>query len=132
MGLVVLTMRSGDGQIFGAMGAGASAFVGKDATRKEVLSAARHAAVSPRTFLCSNLAGAMMRRSPDDRPRLSEREQEVLSPLAEGLRTAPIAVRLYMNQPTAKHHIEQTHQTPGPTQRPTPRLTAPRIKLTTH
>src|SRR3546814_10482016 len=41
MGLVVLTMHSGDDQIFAAMEAGASAFVGKNAHSKEVLSAAR-------------------------------------------------------------------------------------------
>ena len=43
-------MYAGDEQLFAAMEAGASAFVGKDATATEVVSAARHAAVSPRTF----------------------------------------------------------------------------------
>lgn len=99
MGLVVLTMHSGDDQIFAAMEAGASAFVGKEAPSKEVVSAAKHSAVSPRTFLCSSLAGAMMRRASDDRPRLSEREQEVLTLLAEGLGTAAIAGQLYMSEP---------------------------------
>ena len=47
VGLVVLTMHSGDDQIFAAMEAGASAFVGKDAPSTEVVKAARHAAVSP-------------------------------------------------------------------------------------
>src|SRR5690606_5222257 len=55
LGLVVLTMHSGDDHIFAAMEAGASAFVGKDAPSREVVSAARHSAVSPRTFLCSGL-----------------------------------------------------------------------------
>ena len=40
-------MHSGDDQIFAAMEAGASAFVGKDAPSTEVVRAARHAAVSP-------------------------------------------------------------------------------------
>src|SRR3546814_9844328 len=56
MGLVVLTMHSGDDQIFAAFEACASSFVGKDAPRTEVFSAARHAAISPRPFLCPNLA----------------------------------------------------------------------------
>ena len=56
-GLVVLTMHSGDEQIFAAMQAGASGFVGKDAPATEVVKAARHAAVSPRAFICAGLAG---------------------------------------------------------------------------
>ena len=52
-GLVVLTMHSGDEQIFAAMEAGASGFVGKDAPSSEVVRAARHAAVSPRAFVGS-------------------------------------------------------------------------------
>ena len=62
-GLVVLTMHSGDDQIFAAMEAGASGFVGKDAPATEVINAARHAAVAPRTFLCAGLGAAMMRRA---------------------------------------------------------------------
>src|SRR5262249_31180266 len=42
VGLVVLTMYAGDEQIFAAMDAGASAFVGKDAPSTEVVAAARH------------------------------------------------------------------------------------------
>ncbi len=57
-GLVVLTMHSGDDQIFAAMEAGASGFVGKDAPSGEVVRAARHAAVSPRSFVCAGLAQA--------------------------------------------------------------------------
>ena len=63
IGLVVVTMHSGDEQIFAAMEAGASAFVGKDAPSAEVVKAARHAVVSPRSFLCAGLVGAMMRRA---------------------------------------------------------------------
>ena len=62
-GLVVLTMHAGDEQIFAAMEAGASAFVGKDSKASEVVSAAKHAAVAPRTFLCAGLSAAMVRRA---------------------------------------------------------------------
>ena len=57
-GLVVLTMHAGDDQIFAAMEAGASGFVGKDAPSGEVIRAARHAAVAPRSFVCSRLGPA--------------------------------------------------------------------------
>ena len=55
LGLVVLTMHAGDDQIFAAMEAGASGFVGKDAPAGEVVRATVHAAASPRTFVCSGL-----------------------------------------------------------------------------
>ncbi len=129
VGLVVLTMHSGDDHIFAAMEAGASAFVGKDAPSREVVSAARHAAVSPRTFLCSGLAGAMMRRANDDRPRLSEREKEVLDLLAEGLGTAAIAGKLYMSESTVKTHIAKLYQKLGATNRAQALVTAMRTGL---
>ncbi|MGN0063990.1 MAG: response regulator transcription factor, partial [Nocardioides sp.] len=58
VGVVVLTMHAGDDQIFAAMEAGASGFVGKDSKATEVVSAAKHAAVAPRTFLCAGLSEA--------------------------------------------------------------------------
>lgn len=128
-GLVMLTMHSGDDHIFAAMEAGASAFVGKDAPSTEVVSAARHARVSPRTFLCTGLAGAMMRRAADDRPRLSEREKEVLELLADGLGTAAIASRLYMSESTAKTHIARLYQKLGATNRAQALVTAMRSGL---
>ena len=128
-GLVMLTMHSGDDQIFEAMEAGASAFVGKDAPSTEVVSAARHAAVSPLTFLCAGLTGAMMRRANDDRPRLSPREQEVLELLADGLGTGAIAGRLYMSESTAKTHIARIYQKLGASNRAQALVTAMRLGL---
>lgn len=129
VGLVVLTMHSGDDHIFAAMEAGASAFVGKDAPSSEVVSAARHAYVSPRTFLCAGLAGAMIRRASDERPRLSEREQEVLELLADGLGTAVIAGRLFMSESTAKTHIARIYQKLGATNRAQALVTSMRLGL---
>ncbi len=89
-GLVVLTMHSGDDQIFAAMEAGASAFVGKDAPSSEVVKAARHAAISPRSFLCAGLTDAVMRRTSAESTRLTDREHQVLLLLADGLSAAEI------------------------------------------
>jgi DNA-binding NarL/FixJ family response regulator len=113
-GLVVLTMHAGDDQIFAAMEAGASAFVGKDSKAVEVVSAAKHAAVAPRTFLCSGLSDAMMRRATTPAPpKLSGREDEVLRLLADGLGTGEIAGRLFMSESTAKTHITHIYQKLG-------------------
>ena len=112
-GLVVVTMHSGDDQIFAAMEAGASAFVGKDAPSAEVVKAARHAVVSPRSFLCAGLVGAMMRRASAESTRLSDREHQVLVLLADGLGAGQIAQQLYLSESTAKSHIARIYQKLG-------------------
>lgn len=129
VGLIVLTMHSGDDQIFAAMEAGASGFVGKDAPSGEVVRASRHAAVSPRSFVCTGLVGAMMRRGASESTRLSEREHEVLLLLADGLGAAAIGERLYLSESTAKSHIARIYQKLGATNRAQALVTAMRIGL---
>ncbi|GGD18346.1 response regulator transcription factor [Nocardioides daphniae] len=128
-GVVVLTMHSGDEQIFAAMEAGASAFVGKDAPSTEVVKAAKHAAVSPRTFLCASLSGAMIRRMSGETNRLSDREHEVLVLLADGLGAMQIASTLFMSESTAKSHITRIYQKLGATNRAQALVTAMRSGL---
>jgi DNA-binding NarL/FixJ family response regulator len=129
IGLVVVTMHSGDDQIFAAMEAGASAFVGKDAPSTEVVRAARHAAVSPRSFLCTGLAGAMMRRMSAESTRLSQREHDVLLLLADGANAAAIGQQLYMSESTVKSHIARIYQKLGAQNRAQALVTAMRIGL---
>ena len=129
IGLVVVTMHSGDDQIFAAMEAGASAFVGKDAPSTEVVRAARHAAVSPRSFLCTGLAGAMMRRMSAESTRLSTREHDVLLLLADGSNAAAIGHQLYMSESTVKSHIARIYQKLGAQNRAQALVTAMRIGL---
>lgn len=128
-GLVVLTMHAGDEQIFAAMEAGASAFVGKDAPSTEVVKAARHAAMSPRSFLCAGLAEAVMRRTSGERSRLTTRELEVLRLLAEGLSAAEIGARLHLSESTVKSHVGHIYQKLGATNRAQALMTAMRTGL---
>ncbi|MBF4763745.1 response regulator transcription factor [Nocardioides islandensis] len=128
-GLVVVTMHSGDEQIFASMEAGASAFVGKDAPSAEVVKAARHAVVSPRSFLCAGLVGAMMRRASAESTRLSDREHQVLVLLADGLGAGGIAQKLYLSESTAKSHIARIYQKLGANNRAQALVTAMRIGL---
>jgi DNA-binding NarL/FixJ family response regulator len=128
-GVVVLTMHSGDDQIFAALEAGASGFVGKDAPSGEVVRAARHSAVSPRSFVCAGLAQAMMRRASSDSTRLSDREHEVLLLLADGLGAKEIGEKLYLSESTAKSHIAKIYQKLGATNRAQALVTAMRIGL---
>lgn len=129
VGLIVLTMHSGDEQIFAAMQAGASGFVGKDAPSTEVIKAARHAAVSPKAFVCAGLVGAMMRRQSAESTALTEREHDVLVLLAEGLNAAAIGAKLYLSESTTKSHIARIYQKLGAANRAQALVTAMRIGL---
>jgi DNA-binding NarL/FixJ family response regulator len=132
-GVVVLTMHAGDDQIFAAMEAGASGFVGKDTRATEVVSAAKHAAVAPRSFLCAGLSQAVMRRATSPAPpKLSGREAEVLALLADGLGTGEIASSLYMSESTAKTHITHIYQKLGAANRAQALVTAMRLGLLDH
>ncbi len=113
MGIVVLTMYAGDEQLFGALEAGASAFVAKDSPSDDVIAAARHASVSPRSFTAADLADAMRRRLTPTGPQLSARESEVLKLLADGLGVAAIARQLFVSESTAKTHISKIYEKLG-------------------
>ena len=129
VGLVVLTMYAGDEQLFAAMDAGASAFVGKDAPTTTVISAARQASVSPLTFACTGLGEAMIRRMSSGAPRLSDRERQVLELLAEGLGVTAIAGRLFLSESTAKSHIGRIYEKLGAANRAQALVSAMRLGL---
>lgn len=129
IGLVVLTMYAGDEQLFAAMDAGASGFVGKDAPTSTVLRAARQAVVAPLTFTCTGLAEAMVRRMSSGAPRLSDRERQVLDLLAEGLGVSAIAGRLYLSESTAKSHIGRIYDKLGAANRAQALVSAMRLGL---
>jgi DNA-binding NarL/FixJ family response regulator len=129
VGLVVLTMHSGDEQIFASLEAGASAFVGKDAPSAEVVKAARNAAISPGTFTSAGLVDAVVRRTSASTTRLSDRELEVLRHLADGSSTAEIASQLYLSESTVKSHVQKVYQKLGAANRAQALVTAMRIGL---
>jgi DNA-binding NarL/FixJ family response regulator len=109
LGIVVLTMYAGDDHLFGALDAGASAFVPKNSPVDEVVAAARHAYASPSAFSAAELAEAMKRRLAPSGPQLSAREREVLQLLADGMSVAGISKKLYISESTAKTHISKLY-----------------------
>ncbi len=129
IGLVVLTMYAGDEQLFAAMDAGASGFVGKDAPTSSVINAARQAAVAPLTFTCTGLAEAMLRRMSSGAPQLSDRERQVLELLAEGLGVTAIAAKLFLSESTAKSHIGRIYEKLGAANRAQALVAAMRLGL---
>jgi DNA-binding NarL/FixJ family response regulator len=116
-GIVVLTMYAGDEQLFAALEAGASAFVAKDVPSDEVVAAARHALVSPRSFAAADLADAMRRRMTPTGPQLTPRESEVLSLLARGFSVSAIGRSIFVSDSTAKSHISKIYEKLGASNR---------------
>ncbi len=132
IGIVVLTMYSGDEHLLGALEAGASAFVNKDAPSDDVVAAARHAVASPSSFSAADLAGAMQRRlSTPAGPSLSPRETEVLVLLADGLSAGQIGRRLFISESTIKTHIGKIYDKLGAANRAQAVMTAVRQGLLT-
>lgn len=107
MGLVVVTMYDDDATLFSALDAGASALVLKSSDAQSVLAAVRHSVQSPGTFQAVGLDEALRRR--ESLPKLSQRELEVLSLVADGETVSGVANHLYMSQSTVKTHLGKVY-----------------------
>ena len=129
IGLVILTMYAGDDHLFGALDAGASAFVPKSAPSDDVVAAARHAAATPSSFVAADLAEARQRRMHPTGPPLTRREREVLDLLADGLGVSSIARKLYISESTTKTHVSKLYDKLGASNRAQAIMSAVRAGL---
>lgn len=129
IGIVVLTMYSGDDQLLAAKQAGASAFVAKDAPVTDVVAAATASVRNPRTFRAEGLDGALRRAEQNHRPSLTPREQEVLDLLADGLGIAGISRTLFISDSTTKTHVSKIYDKLGAANRAQAIMTAMRLGL---
>jgi DNA-binding NarL/FixJ family response regulator len=111
--VLMLTVSADEEGVIDAIRAGASGYLLKDARLSEIVAgvraaAAGHSAIAPRI---AAVLVASVRRGPERRgvsrelERLSAREREVLSLVAEGRDNAEIAARLYLSQSTVKNHV---------------------------
>lgn len=112
--VLILTTFDLDEYVYGAMRAGASGFLLKDAPREQLVAAVRVVARGE-----SLLAPSVTRRLieqfvrmppptdgiPDAMRELSTREREVLALLARGLSNAEIAARMILGEATVKTHV---------------------------
>jgi DNA-binding NarL/FixJ family response regulator len=116
--VLVLTTFDVDEYAFGALRAGASGFLLKDARPGELVAAIRtvasgDAVVSPRVTrrLLEEYAPVLPvsdAQQASRYPRLSaltEREREVLAAVAQGLSNTEIAAALYVSETTVKSHV---------------------------
>lgn len=115
--VIVLTTFDLDEYAFGALRAGASGFLLKDARPEELANAIRavaagDAAVAPRVtrrmleLFAERLPDASEAPPADERlTALTPREHEIFAALGEGLSNAEIASRFYLSEATVKTHV---------------------------
>jgi two-component system, NarL family, response regulator LiaR len=104
--VIALTSFQEDELVQNAMRAGAIGYLMKNVSARE-LAAAIHAAHQNKMTLSPEAAQALVRASQQtqDTEALTEREQDVLKLMVEGLNNAEIAERLVVSLSTVKYHI---------------------------
>lgn len=102
--VLVLTNYDSDGDILGAVEAGASGYLLKDTPPDELLAAVR-AAAAGESALAPAVASRLMARMRAPKVSLSAREIEVLRLVAEGSSNVDVAERLHITDATVKSHL---------------------------
>ena len=102
--VLVLTNYDTDGDILGAVEAGASGYLLKDAPPHELIAAVR-AAAAGESALAPVIAGRLLDRMRAPQVSLSKREIEVLERVAAGMSNAAIAGEIFVSQTTVKSHL---------------------------
>ena len=112
--VIVLTTFDADENVLGALRAGASGFLLKDAPPAQIAEAIRRVAAGD-PILSPAVTRRLMRRAADQENTkeqalrqlagLSPREREVVQAIAEGQANAEIAASLLMSVPTVKAHV---------------------------
>jgi NarL family two-component system response regulator LiaR len=105
--VVMLTSYADERRAMEAVDAGASGFLLKDASPRDVVSAIR-AAYRGEAVLHPSVAAKLLaerRRPPAAHADLTARELEVLRLIARGLQNKQIAVQLHLSEKTVKTHV---------------------------
>ena len=102
--VLVLTTYDTDADILGAVEAGASGYLLKDAPPSELIAAVR-AAAAGESALAPAVAARLLERLRSPQVRLSARETEVLELVSRGLGNAEVAARLFLSETTVKSHL---------------------------
>jgi two-component system, NarL family, nitrate/nitrite response regulator NarL len=118
--VVLLDWDPSSALIYDALRAGAAGVMSKRSTAEQLRAAIRAAAAGG-TALCEaaqrGLAAEIRVRDPDGRPRVTEREREVLRLMAEGCTAPTIARSLHLAPRTVRTHIEHLYERFGVAER---------------
>ena len=109
--VLVLTTYMDDKWLFDAIRSGASGYLLKDRPRQELLDAI-HGTIAGHAYIDPSVAGKILSNvatSPDKQPaehahNLTDREQDILNLLAQGLSNADISGRLYLSEGTVRNY----------------------------
>ena len=107
--------------VYEAVAAGAHAYLSKEADTDEIVAAIR-AAARGETILGPEVQTGLaeqirFREENESRPRLSDREQEVLSLIAQGLSAPEIGERIHLSTATVKTHLQHLYEKLGVSER---------------
>lgn len=113
--VLIVTTFDLDDYVFGALAAGASGFVLKDVTPRDLIAAVRVVAagdsvVAPRATreLIQHYVATARPTRPDPRiERLTGREREVLGAMARGWSNSEIGTTLHLSEATVKTHVSR-------------------------
>lgn len=114
--VLVLTNYDSDSDILGAVEAGASGYLLKDAPPHELVAAVR-AAAAGESALAPVIASRLLDRMRAPQISLSSREIEVLELVAAGHANTAIAARLFISETTVKSHLSHIFAKLGVTSR---------------
>ena len=107
--VVMVTSVASENVLLGAIDAGCAAFVLKDSPMQDVIDATRAAGRGEALIAPSLLARLLprLRRTAAAPPTtLTDREQQVLELLVEGLSSQAIADRLFLSMNTVRNHVQ--------------------------
>jgi two-component system, NarL family, nitrate/nitrite response regulator NarL len=107
--------------VYEAVAAGANAYLSKEADTDEIVTAIR-AAARGETILGPEVQTGLaeqirFREESEARPRLSEREHEVLGLIAQGLSAPEIGERIHLSTATVKTHLQHLYEKLGVSER---------------
>ncbi|MBL7963321.1 MAG: response regulator transcription factor [Flavobacteriales bacterium] len=111
--VMMCTVFEDDDKIFRALEAGATGYVVKQAPIEELLDAIRqvHTGGSPMSAgIARKVVSTFHRHAPRAQEPLTQREQEVLGLIAEGLTVKEIADRTHVSSNTVRTHIRHIYE----------------------
>jgi DNA-binding NarL/FixJ family response regulator len=111
--VLICTVHEDEDKIFNALKAGATGYILKRAPLPELIEAVRqvHRGESPMTgSIARKVVGSFQLRPLTNGERLTEREQEVLDLLAQGLKAREIADKLFVSITTVRSHIRGIYE----------------------